>query len=269
MNILRSIALLFVPATVTAFSPQEKLIYNGEHIDIESMPHSVAILMFANWPEDLTVCSGSILDHRWVMTAAHCPKPVYNQPNIIKLRFGIDSYNQEGPIIDVKKIVCHKGYRSFWIRKDICLLQTFDEIPFSDRVQPVALPLPEEKLDSVTDVRVAGWGFLDGSHGNGIITTYLAAVDLPILGFVACDGHFEVDLKLEDPGTFFCAGAESIIPKTACQGDSGSAAVIKRSDNQTWVAMGITVFGKCQGPVIFIPVSLYLDWIGENLKENS
>ena len=259
------LATLRLSAIVTAQSPQRKLIVAGKPVKIEAMPHSVLVLISNRWPDETDFCSGSILNHRWVLTVAHCTRSI-SKDGLLKIRFGIDSYDQEGPISDVRKIVCHKGYRRDWIGKDICLLQTFNEIPFSDRVQPVALPLPEEKLDSVTDVRVAGWGFVEKTHLRQV-TTVLLVADLPMIGLTECDAHFLYDLRLEDPGSIFCAGKETIDQST-CSGDSGSAAVIRRNDNKTWVAMGITVAGKCKGPAIFMPVPYYLDWINRSLSQH-
>ena len=84
---------------------------------------------------------------------------------------------------------------------DICLVQTFDEIPFSDRVQPALMPLGSETVHSVTHVRVAGWGETEKEDDPW----HLSAADLPMIGHAECDRHLFTDLSYEEPDSFFCA----------------------------------------------------------------
>ena len=133
------LAFLHLSVLVTCQSPREKLIMFGEHIKIETMPHAVAGIVALEWPNDLNYFHGFLIHHRWVLTAAHVFKKMFKRPSfrdsLLKIRFGIDDVSQEGLVSDVRRIVCHEGYKQF-MENDICLVQTMDEIPFSDSVQP-------------------------------------------------------------------------------------------------------------------------------------
>ena len=260
---VRSLALLHLSVLVSAGSPREKFIKYGERIQIETMPHTVAILLVYEWPKFLRICSGSIVTHRWVLSAAHCGTMEKPKADLFKIRFGMDTYSQEGPVSDVKKRVCHPRSKWDFGDADICLLQTFDEIPFSDRVQPVLIPRSSE---AVTQVRVAGWGM--NRHLD--YPPYLSAIDLPIISDAECDGYLGGDLAAEEPGTFFCAGKDGDRKsKTPYYGDSGSGAVIRSSDNKSWIALGVTSWGTGNGATVFISVPNYANWIRKTLNKYS
>ena len=260
---VHSLALLQLSVLVTSV-PRNKLITKGERIKIETMPHTVMILIIYQLPDDMTYCSGSILTHRWVLGAAHCFYTYLQLPRkkgLFKIRFGIDTLSEEGPISDVSMVVCHEGFK--WkSANDVCLLQTFDKIPFSERVMPTLKPKTNETVKSVTHVRVAGWGLIE----NGEYARYLSAVDLPMMSDYQCENLLTDALSIENPGTFFCAGNTST-GKSPCGGDSGSVAVVRSTDNNSWIALGVAVQSKCLGPTLFMSVPYFINWIMDTLDK--
>lgn len=261
--ILRSLTLLHLLIFMPAQSPEEKLIMYGEPLKIESMPYLAAIVMFSQWPKNITICTGSLIDDRWVLTAAHCGRKLPKKNGYIKVRLGIDRYSQEGPVSNVKWRICHELYHEDYLTADICLLQTFDQIPFSDCVQPAALPMGCEMSECITGMRVAGWGQTEKERGRPL---YASAVDLVMVDDAECDRHLAIDLSKEKPGSYFCAGTVTKAGKSPCYGDSGAAAVLLRSDNKTWTAMGVVARGlHCKGLTVFISVTYFLDWITETM----
>ena len=247
-------------------SPREKFVMKGEFIEIETMPHAAMLILGTKWPTDTSICCASVLNHRWVLTAAHCVADLHPRYGNVKMRFGIDHYSQEGPVMDVMRAVCRKRFYRFPDKpEDICLLQTFDEIPFSEKVQPVALPLANETVESVSTVRVAGWGQMSEMVPvEDFITKRLRAVDIPIIGLRECSKG--ADLTVDDD--LFCAGDEAS-GKGLCYGDSGSSAVIRRSDNRTWVALGVVSSGYCLGPTAFVSVVYHASWIKRKMRQYS
>lgn len=214
-------------------------------------------LVLGQWPTDLYYCSGSVLSHRWVLTSAHCLQEVTKRKGLVKIRFGINKYSQEGLVRDAKMVKCHERFYTNNWPYDLCLLLTFDEIPFSERVQPVALPLANETVQSLTKVRAAGWGMILTSHSIAR-TFFLWGSDLDIVEYYDCNRQLNGKL-LKYPRIGFCAGNAGE-RRTLCSGDSGSSAVIRRN-NKTWVIMGVTSRTTCLGAVFFVDVPYHANWI--------
>ena len=268
LAIIVSSALFHVQEILTAHLPEGQFVMNGEHIKIETMPHSVFVLITFEWPSDVTFCSGSLLSHRWVLTSAHCFRRVSKSTGLVKLRLGMDTFSQEGPMSDVKMVKCHD--RFYWKEwsYDVCLLQTFDEIPFSEHVQPAALPFANETVQSLVKVRAAGWGDTASLYAHEP-PFLLSAVDLDIVDYDECNRQYG-NLR-EDRRTYFCAGnlGRGFEMKSLCYGDSGSSAVVRRH-NRTWVAMGVTcLVNDCEGAVFFVSVPFHVNWIRSTMTRYS
>lgn len=98
-----------VPASATLLQlPQSEFVMPGNRTEIETMSHSVSAVIAYTWPANTTVCSGSILNHRWVWSAAHCFKRLSEETSLVKLRFGVDDYTQGATA--AKKIQFHHRY---------------------------------------------------------------------------------------------------------------------------------------------------------------
>ena len=102
---------------------------------------------------DVHDCTGSIINKRWILTAASCITS--SSP----LNVSVGSYSLNGPrtFYKVKDKYPHFNYNRSSANNNIGLIQLEEDIIFNDTVKPVKLPMSSS--DPVGDiVSVAGWG---------------------------------------------------------------------------------------------------------------
>lgn len=119
---------------------------------------------------DRFFCGGSLINSRYVLTAAQCLKKIVDRRNLSSVLFGLpggdDDYDIFTPqVLDIKiaeKIV-HPDYRitngvSF---NDIALLRLSRDVEFNDVLKPICLPSANNwrnKDYSGQNLTAAGWG---------------------------------------------------------------------------------------------------------------
>lgn len=127
-------------------------IVNGSDASLGQFPHQVSLRVSQN---NRHFCGGSIINKRWIITAAHCsflPAPIIPIAVVgaVKLREGGTPYN-------ISKIIPHPLYQNQKsLKHDIALWRTSEDIVFSENVQPVALPTADTLADA--PLIVSGWG---------------------------------------------------------------------------------------------------------------
>ncbi|OQV13671.1 putative Chymotrypsinogen 2, partial [Hypsibius exemplaris] len=262
----------------------------GERIvgGIDARPHS--------WPWQISMlsngrhnCGGSIIDHHWVVTAAHC---CTSGPSTYKVRVGEhDIVDGQGEVnawtYDVERVIQHPLYQGREQHDDICLLKTVLPIFFNDDVFPVCLGSgtpPEVGTDCFT----TGWGSQrqvispprmgeedeaevlqkEEDSKQDRVPNILQQVDLKVVDQAECArvyGSHSRPITItpdmicgENPG------------KDSCQGDSGGPFVcMSRGNSSIWELVGVVSWGYgCASPGIpgvYARTSHFLDWIAETI----
>lgn len=131
---------------------QQDRIVNGTDANLGQFPHQVSLRVKGN---NRHFCGGSIIDKRWILTAAHCsflPNGIVPiaVAGTIKLREGGKAYN-------IGRIIPHPLYvNQKSLKHDIALWYTTEDIVFDKHVQPIALPTKDTPGNVA--VTVSGWG---------------------------------------------------------------------------------------------------------------
>jgi secreted trypsin-like serine protease len=240
---------------VPDYNHDDKIVGGTETI-IEKYPWQVSI-QFSGYH----TCGGSIINDRWILTAAHCiweqEQPVYaNQFSIVAGSSNQEQYSTYENYYSVDYVIPHQQYIKN-TRNDIALIKVSSPIDLTGSSKKT-ICLPDRDDDFTGQVCVAtGWGQMQFGEDEPS-ATLLREVDLPVVSHALCTHYIgEVD------SNNICAGPR-VGGKDTCQGDSGGPLTCKSSQG-VWKQAGIVSYGPgCALPNafgVYTEVSKFTDWI--------
>nr|AYN79576.1 serine protease [Galeruca daurica] len=254
-------------------------VFGGREALINEFPW-MALLGYTNSKGDKKWgCGGSIINSRYVLTAAHCvamiPKQYGKLTSIVlgehdtnhdvdcgEGKNGGEICNVKPTTVEIEKVIVHPTYNNEDIAPyDIALVRLKEELPFTTYIQPICLPEPEHELSETVPLTTAGWGLME-NHQH---TTKKRTVDLLYQGNERCENVFSSEgLKLIN--SQICAGDDA---KDTCAGDSGGPLMIKLGDKPRWFQVGIVSFGGTEcgvNPAVYTRVMDFVKWVHETVK---
>ncbi|KAL7646393.1 UNVERIFIED_CONTAM: hypothetical protein RMT77_003306 [Armadillidium vulgare] len=245
-------------------SPQSRIARGHLAYDHE-FPWQVAIYNFQSF-----ICSGTIINNLYVLTAAHCfnsfrdEKPFNPIPFNIRVALGVvhqmnefSKFKDDRQIIEV---IFHENYvraNSFY---DIALMKMKEPLTrYSSEISPICLPPTGPSYEGITST-VSGWGY---EHENGKNVNILRKGHVKILS------NFDCNKKLGNAFNqriMLCA--DTYVSQT-CPGDSGGPLIVHTG--RQYQQVGIVSFGYgCKAtsfPDVYTRVNAFVPWIQAHTRD--
>ena len=236
-------ALLACGAAAVAAEPssraeQQTRIVGGIEAETGEWPWQVALDITT--PKGHSLCGGSVIAPRWVLTAAHCvvgnggPLPAH------KVKVLVGNHNrhaEDGRWIEVRAIHAHEDYeRDRELENDIALLELADEaaveaIKLPDAARAARISAPGAMAT------VTGWGVQDARR----LSSHLLEVEVPLVGERTCLDAYGGAPDMAIDHRTLCAGLAQG-GRDSCQGDSGGPLMVR--DGDEWVQVGVVSWGQ-------------------------
>ncbi|KAK3918744.1 Chymotrypsin BI [Frankliniella fusca] len=228
-------------------------IFNGDVATRTQFPYQAAIYI------DLSVfCGGSLINEKWVLTAAHC----VDGGNVWYVLLGVTESltpKQDGRRTYITRGgVRHPDYNSKFIINDIGLIQLMRPATLSEYIQTIPLT-PKNKNYIGTLPTVSGFGRTDDTNASPV-SPVLHYTSLPVVKNEVCSDAY--GSKTGDDPSVICLRAEGT---SSCKGDSGGPLVLQGDDGKVF-QIGTVSFGAKAGCTVGMPVgygnlAMFIDWI--------
>ncbi|XP_055638874.1 trypsin 3A1-like [Toxorhynchites rutilus septentrionalis] len=226
-------------------------IVGGIPVNITAYPYQVSLQRGRHF------CGGSVVNERWILTAAHCTKGI-TDPITLKVRAGSTEVQMGGVLAQVQNIYFHPKQNS-WNDYDFSLLELKESLQLSDHIKPIPLPSEGDTFADGTICVVSGWG---NTHNENESSLSLRAASVPLYNQEMCSSVYK------DYGgvtkSMICAGFEEG-GKDSCQGDSGGPLACDG------VLVGVVSWGKgcavAGYPGVYGRVTSAVNWIAETMNE--
>uniref|UniRef100_A0A7N6BG35 Suppression of tumorigenicity 14b n=1 Tax=Anabas testudineus TaxID=64144 RepID=A0A7N6BG35_ANATE len=213
------------------------------------------------------VCGASVLNQRWLVTAAHCVQDTgankyeYSQADQWQALLGLHAQGQTNEWTvtrNIKRIISHENYDHLTYDSDIALMELDTEVTLNQYIWPICLPSSSYDFPAGREAWITGWG---ATREGGSVATILQKAEVRVINATVCKSLLGDDIT----DRMLCAGVLKG-GVDACQGDSGGPLAVTSSSGRVFLA-GVVSWGDGCGrrnkPGIYTRITKYRSWIKE------
>ncbi|KAL0100210.1 hypothetical protein PUN28_019556 [Cardiocondyla obscurior] len=261
----------------------QRRVFNGNKTGVLQYPWMAILAYDTGRPNPEFRCGGSIINSRYVLTAAHCVTTLPSTLRLVSVRVGEHDISKERDCekgsegedvlcaekyqdFEIESVTFHPNYTRTLLQNDIALIRLNGTIDFTPRnVKPICLPFGSATQLTHERAIVTGWGATE----IGPRSRDLLQAKLPIMKNEQCKEVYKRTAKIWYKQ--LCAGGEA--HTDSCMGDSGGPLQASAKYNGKAVryvqygvvSYGLTRCGTTGVPGVYTKVSHYMDWILDSI----
>jgi secreted trypsin-like serine protease len=203
--------------------PTQDRIVGGTIVTKGSHPwqcHLARTQSFFGFTSKSYICGCTIVNNKWIVTAAHCVAGSTNAASYTVTVGEHDKTVTEPSQVDhsVARVIAHPQYNGQTIKNDIAVLELVNPITFTAEVSPACLAPAGHVAVHGSEATVTGWGETNPSRMTRGQSTLLRQAKVKIVSREQCNAAYNGAID----NTMICAGANGL---DSCQGDSGGPLV--------------------------------------------